>query len=345
MPVETRRESVTIYDVAREAGTSKSTVARVLAKRGYVSAETSSAVLDAVSRLGYQPDEQAQRLAKGRFDNVVDIFTAEVDYGIVLRRTKAVQHFLQVAGYDVSYHVSGRGDGMAAGTIQKLRRRKPRAIAACTWDIGPDAVAELVGYMQEGGVVVCFGTDEHISIPCDQVLFDEEQNTYMAVRHLIEMGHRNIGFNAHDDPNPEHPRIIGMRRALAEAGIPFRPEWMHNSRVYEEGGSQLAAWFLALERKPSAMCINNDVVASVFVQQLYRAGVNVPADVSVIGHDDSPIASCCMAPLTVVSQPHWTDSQIVARFLTERLTGEYDGPARRVINCGELVQRESVARL
>lgn len=345
MSVETKRQTVTIYDVARESGASKSTVARVLSKRGYVAAETCSAVMDAVDRLGYRPSEEAKRLATGRFENVIDIFTAEIDYGVVLRQVKAIHNVLQNRGFEVSYHVSGRRAGLAAKTIDKLRRRKPRAIAACTWEVREDEIAELNDYIKEGGIVVCFGTDEHVSLTCDQVLFDEEENTYIAVKHLLEVGHRDIGFNSHDDPNPDHPRIRGMKRALAEAGAEFRPEWIHNSSIYEKGGAELSAWFLALDRRPTAMCINNDVVASVFVQQLARAGLSVPKDVSVIAHDDSPIAEYCLVPLTVATHPVWSQGEKTASMLCDRVNGIYEGKPRIVITGGELIIRESVARM
>jgi len=93
------------------------------------------------------------------------------------------------------------------------------------------------------------------------------------------------------------------------------------------------------------MCINNDVVASVFVHLLYRAGLKVPEEVSVVGHDDSPVAAHCMVPLTVASQPVWPEAEMVVEFLTQRLAGGYDGPPRIIVNHGELVQRQSVARV
>jgi LacI family transcriptional regulator len=136
-----------------------------------------------------------------------------------------------------------------------------------------------------------------------------------------------------------------MKRALDEAGIAYHPEWTHDSAIYEEGGEQLTAWFLRLEKRPTAMCVNNDVVASVFVQQLYRAGLKVPDDVSVIGHDDSPIAKYCMVPLTVVTQPIWSEAEKAASLLSQRLNNEYDGPPRILIATGELVLRDSVRRL
>jgi len=345
MPTTSERKSVTIYDVAREAGTSKSTAARVLARRGSVSGQTSTVVLEAAHRLGYQPDEQARRLATGRFDNVVDIFTAELDYGVILRRIKTIQALLQSKDLDVSYHICNLQSKSKALAIQKLRRRKPRAIVACKWGLDEDAVHELNGYIHDGGVVVCFGTNEPLPILCDQVLFDEEINTYLAVKHLLDMGHRNIGFNSHGDTDPDHPRICGMKRALKEAGAAYHQKWRHDSDDYELGGSQLAAWFLALKHRPTAMCINNDVVASVFVHLLYRAGLKVPEEVSVVGHDDSPVAAHCMVPLTVASQPVWPEAEMVVEFLTQRLAGGYDGPPRIIVNHGELVQRQSVARV
>ena len=86
-------------------------------------------------------------------------------------------------------------------------------------------------------------------------------------------------------------RLRGFRRALAEVGLPMREEWFFQNPTYERGGAEMARRFLAMRDRPTALCIVNDYVALAFVVEVMRAGLRVPEDVSVVSHDDQPIAS------------------------------------------------------
>ncbi len=137
-------------------------------------------------------------------------------------------------------------------------------------------------------------------------------------------------------------RKQGVRRALAEFRLKLRPEWVLRSGMYEEGGARLAENYLALRRRPTALCIVNDVTAAFFVQQLMRRGLRVPDDVSVVGQDDTPAAAHCFVPLSTVAQPVNEVAEGVCELLKQRLDGSHEPPQKLVVR-GRLVQRESVA--
>src|SRR5437868_6271333 len=107
----------------------------------------------------------------------------------------------------------------------------------------------------------------------------------------------------------------GLRRALEETGVPLRDEVLDEDGYMEAGGEGMARHFLALSERPTGLCIVNDIVAFTFMLDVTRAGVRVPEDVSIIGHDNQPIAARCPVPMTSATQPVAQISQSVVQML------------------------------
>ena len=107
----------------------------------------------------------------------------------------------------------------------------------------------------------------------------------------------------------------------------------------------MAQQFLRLTERPTAVGIVNDYVALSFMVEVMRAGVRIPQDLSIIGHDNQPIAAYCPVPLTTMTQPVEKIVQAVADFVIERTGGEASAevPPRKAVVTGELVRRESIA--
>ena len=193
-----------------------------------------------------------------------------------------------------------------AWLIDNLIRQRPRAIICNTQSLNAAAIEELRLYQEEGGLVVCY--DFPIDLECDQVIFDREDNTYQAARHLAQWGHRRVGLAVHHFLQKDDARCKGYGRALDEAGLKPRDEWLFEGAQhldYEAGGQEIAAQFLRLRRssRPTAMCIVNDQAALAFIAELMQAGVRVPDDVSVVGHDNRPFSRHAVVPRPSAGAP------------------------------------------
>jgi DNA-binding LacI/PurR family transcriptional regulator len=337
---------VTIQDVARAAGVAKATVSYAFSGKGQLTAEKREAVLQVARDLGYEPNLHAQRLANGGCHKTISLICRDVDIGVGTRKINRIQQLLAEQGYEVPIHACGFYGGgeaeMQAALLRDLCRQRPRAIVCAAFGLHPDALAPLARYQKEGGVVVCY--DHEADLDCDQVIFDREDNTYQATRHLLEAGHRAIGLYMHGPQSswPEE-RVQGFRRALAEWGLEALEEWLFSGGLYEEGGAQLAEQFLGMPERPSGLCLVNDQAALGFIVTAQRHGLRIPQDVSLVGHDDAPAARYNPVPLTTVSHPVEAIAQQVVELLSSRIEGRYSASARRVKVRGELVRRESVA--
>ncbi|HEX8552335.1 MAG TPA: LacI family DNA-binding transcriptional regulator, partial [Abditibacteriaceae bacterium] len=327
------------------AGVTTATVSFTLSGKRNASPKTKDAIFKAAHELGYVPNPHAQRLANGGCDKTIGLLW-DIDLGVSTEQISFIQHRLDEAGFVGELHITpsyvSNVARQQAQVVSTLCRQEPRAIIVRTFELEEPALMQLQRYAQEGGTVVCYG--HRGSGFFDHVVFDKAKNVYQAARHLLDLGHRNIGFSLHaEEVNADDVGIIGFRRALAEANVPVREEWLWANCSYEEAGARLAKTFLGLKERPTAICIINDVTASTFVAQLNRKGVKVPEDVSVVGYDDAPAARYGLVPLTTISHPIAGIARPILKMLLSRLDGSYDGPARCIEVKGELVVRESTA--
>jgi LacI family transcriptional regulator len=344
----------TIEHLATALGMHKSTVSKALSGTGNVSSETRERVRLAARELGYQPNPIAQRLANGHRNPTVYIFTAILDQGLATQKIRQIQRELTLQGLEVPIYACPDPEPdtapWQAEQIRQLCRQRPRAIVCATQLVSPEVFPELEAYQRGGGIVVTY--DMPSPLACDQVIFDRENNAYRAARHLLDAGHRDLGIGMTRLPpwltegaaTSQDARLTGFRRALAEFGLTLRPEWLFQNGSYEEGGDEMAARFLAMSERPTGLCIVNDYVAFAFMIAVTGAGVRIPEEVSVISHDNQPIAARCPVPMTSVSHPAPQIAQEVVRLLRERLDG-YAGPPRTIVVQGELIERASVKPL
>jgi LacI family transcriptional regulator len=143
------------------------------------------------------------------------------------------------------------------------------------------------------------------------------------------------------DKLPAQSRQDGYQQALDEAGIPFRQEYVVVGDFEFTGGITGMHQLLALPEPPSAVFAGNDVSAVGVYQALYRAGLNVPQDISVVGYDDIELAQYLTPPLTTIHQPQEDLCRQAVDTLLDRIQGADDEP--RIISLEPtLIQRESV---
>jgi DNA-binding LacI/PurR family transcriptional regulator len=336
------RKTVTLRDVAALAGIDKATASRALSGKGYMSPQTRDAALKAAQELGFQPDLRAQHLAQGRNHNIIALLP-DNDLGVLTQQAIFIEHRLDELNFEIQIHNVPRWvnhfEERQVALVNKVRRQRPGAIIANS-AVVPGVLHELRLFMQEGGAVIGYGAK--MDLECDQVSFDSGHRAYLATRHLLELGHRELGFCFHGSIQQDSKELIGFARAMKEFGAPVRKKWLFGGGNYEEGGARLADAFLKWPHKPSGLCIINDVSASTFVTTLHRNGLRVPDDVSVVGFDDAPAARYALVPLTTISYPLETIGRHVVEFTQSRLKG-YDGPARTIAVQSELVTRSSTA--
>ena len=327
----------TIQDIAREAGVSTATVSRTLSHPERVAEPTRAAVMDAVRRTDFRINRTARNLRRRRSGSV-----------LALVPNLANPFFSEILS-GLSDVLAESGSGLLVGDTQ----------------IGPDPATRLndylVGGMADGAVIFdgrlpesmpLDGVRTPLVLACEwsgrslpSVRVDNEGGAVLAVRHLLEHGHRVIGHVTGPTANVlTQSRLSGVRRALAEAGLELRDDHVFAGDFGLASGAAAAERWLALDERPTAVFCASDEMACGFIGGLQHSGVEVPKDVSVVGFDDIEVSAHLTPALTTIRQPRRVIGERAARIVLD-LIEEGDASADGEVLPVELIQRSSVTRL
>ena len=341
-PVE--QKAVTIHEVARALGVAKSTISRALNGSPEVSDQMRQAVLSTALELGFKPNPTARKLANRSLDDTVCLISQHMDFPSGAQKLQMIQQTLQEEGHNAPIYIRGpHSSGQDVDHVDfvgNLCRQKPRAIVFNTATVKADMLVELAQFRQRGGTVVCY--DFAIDGEFDSVVFDREYSAYTATCHLLELGHRDIGFCFYKVS--DHPCWYGFERAMKEYGIPIRDEWKYPVLGTELGGAELAATFLRQSHRPTAVCVISGMAATAFVAQLYRNGLRIPDDLSIVTNDGQPLELYCSpVPLTTVTHSIFEIAHSVVALLKESLADPSPQTTRRKLVRGDLITRDSTS--
>jgi DNA-binding LacI/PurR family transcriptional regulator len=323
----------TIKDVAEAAGVSIATVSRALHGLPRVSQGTRERVLAVAAELRYVASPSAASLASGQ-TNAIGVVAPFVNRWYFATIVHSTEERLRKAGYDLLLY--------SLGTDAHERRRafsgtllRKRVDGVLVLGLHPTA-EEADALSAVGGPVAIVGAE----VPgWASVRIDDEGAARCAVRHLLDLGHRRIGFIGGADPlHTAMPaeRRAGYRAAIADAGLPAAPELEAVGGFTVAGGCDAAQRLLAIPEPPTALFAASDEMAMGALQAVRRVGLRVPEDVSVIGIDDHEMAE--LLDLSTVAQPVVSQGVLAAEMILTALTGP-ERPPPAVTVPTELVVR------
>jgi DNA-binding LacI/PurR family transcriptional regulator len=309
---------------------SKTTVSDALAGNGRLMQETRDIVLQAAKDLNYRAHPHAQSLRKKNSGEVL-LVSGSIDLGVSTRKITQIQIQLSANGYSSPiYAYSQDGDNKLnqSNLLESVARIQPRAVVCNALTLDERSREILLALQSQGVVVVCYDAEltQGDEMPeLDQVIFDRADNTYQATRHLLELGHRDIGLVSFSNSPTMPIRLRGFERALEERGLSVRPEWIFSRATNDSAefteilGAQAADYFLGQDKRPTGYFVVSDLAALAFMGQMGRAGVRIPDDISVIGHDNMPICEYVSVRLSSVSHPVDLIAQTVVDRVVARL--------------------------
>lgn len=330
------RKISTIKDVAREAGVGISTVSRVLNDSGYVSQETREKVLAAMDELQYQPNEIARSL-KRRHTKSIGLAVSEIGNPFFGEVAEAVEIAAREKIYTVLFS-STHDDPVQEELAIDLFLEKQ--VDGLIW-FAPHNKTKLQTVLKQGHVPMVVITPEPVRWDVDSICINDAGGAFEATSHLIQLGHRNIGYIAEpDDPTGSQERLRGYKAALREYDL-FLDETLIVRGTFREGsGARAAEVLIDRPQPPTAIFAANDLMAIEAIARLRAKGYSVPGDIAVVGFDDVKIASVGGIDLTTVSQPKREVGREAVRLLIDRLAGEPQA-TRQVTFSPHLVVRKT----
>lgn len=306
------RARVTLHDVAREAGVSKSTVSRMLDER-LPNSDSPKArhVREVARKLGYVRDLSAANLRRGSTGTIGVIVPRLTDtvmamfYEAVSAAAAQQSRFAIVATTDDNPEASRKA-------ADALIRRGVDGLILTTAREGDNLATEL----RERGVPFVFALRHNGKTSAS--VGDDQLGGYLATRHLIDLGHKRIGIIAGPDyATSSLGRLAGYRKALEEARIADAPELIIPSTFSIESGETAAHALLTLDHPPTAIFAINDNTAIGSMSAIAQAGLSVPQDISLVGYNDIPIVSRLPVPLTTVRVPFDRVAEVALQLLAD----------------------------
>ncbi|MEI7027845.1 catabolite control protein A [Paenibacillus sp. y28] len=332
--------TVTIYDVAREAGVSMATVSRVVNNNPNVKPQTRKKVFEAIERLGYRPNAVARGLASKK-TTTVGVVIPDISNSIFSEVARGIEDIANMYHYNI---ILSNADKKKEKEIRVINTLLEKQVDGLLF-LGGAVTEEHVQAFRTSSVpvVLCNTTTEDESIP--YVDIDHEAAAFDAVKLLIEQGHRDIGMisGTLQDRANGYLRYQGYKRALEEAGIPLRDEYVRIGNYRYESGIEVMKYFLELSDRPTAIFSATDEMAIGAIHAIQDSGLKVPDDFSIMSIDNIRMASMVRPQLTTVAQPMYDIGAVSMRLLTKLMNKEKVDMSR-VILPHEIIQRKSVAQ-
>jgi LacI family transcriptional regulator, galactose operon repressor len=332
---------VSIREVASHAGVSVGTVSNVLNRPEIVAPTTRARVQRAITELGFVPNESARQLRRGR-GRVLGLVVLDVANPFFTDVARGVDEATSSAGMAVIFCNSDGDPIREAGFLDLLEEQRVQGVLITPID---DANERLLRLRERGILVILLDRlarrADLCSVSVDDVLGGE-----LAVRHLLESGHRRMAFVGGPARLEQvRDRHQGALKAVREAGLDIDETLRH----VETPGTTVSAGRDAAERilgtprtrRPTAVFCANDLLALGVLQVLTRQRVRVPTDIALVGYDDIDFAAAAAVPISSVRQPRQALGRAAAELLIDEAGNPDTHQHRQVIFEPELVVRES----
>lgn len=300
----------TIDDIARIAGVSKTTVSRVLNHKPDVDPATRQRILQIVQEQGYVPSIAASGLAGGH-SRLIGMLVPSFTWPNIPDLMRGIAGVIEQTPYEMVLY-SINETNTAQNRDEVINRIFATQLTAGLLAIfpGQEASASITRLYNKGFPVVVI--DDQVAQTTPWVSADNVTGAYLAVRHLVRLGHRRI---AHIQGPPEYlvsqDRYNGYRQALLEAGITPDPELVLQGDFLPLSGRTCASAFfeMPLETRPTAIFAATDQMAYGVLAAAEACGLNIPQDVALVGFDDDEPSVHIRPPLTTVRQPSFEMGQ------------------------------------
>lgn len=334
----------TISDVAKLSGLSVSTVSRVINNKPHVSEAKRKKVLEAMDALGYSP-LQAARQMRGSGSGNVAVVVPTLTNNFFAHLVDSIERTCHRYGYrTLIIQTYGECSG-EEDALNLLRMQHADGAILCSIE---NPWSMIKNYTQYGKLVVCneYNEDREISMICAK----QYEGFRKATDYLLEKGNKKLAYCTGastlvlqpEGLNIDSDRYRGYVEAISNVGGTVDPRRLYTNVHTLEDGRKLMHQMLELskEDRPDAVIAGSDEVAAGMVIEGLANGLWIPEDISIMGVDDQPLASCIQIPLTTIRQPIREEGAYAAREMIRQLKDGADDAIRRELNL-ELVIRKS----
>ncbi len=295
---------ITIYDIAKEANVSISTVSRVLTGSAPVGQETSKKVRQVLQKYNFQPNMAARNLTKHP-SKMIGVVLTDITHPFYSTIFASLQQSALQENYSLLLYNAMNNVALESRGLEYLKQHQVDGLIFLGGRINhvtlaPKYVRELKEFSEN--IPTLFMNGDIPSLHCHQVYTDEADGVTQLVEYLLGLGHHKIAFlGGSDDITVTGVRDGAYRKALVQAGIAIREEWIIRSDFSISGGMSAMEQLDALPERPTAIVAINDLVALGIRKYCGTHHIRIPEQLSLVGFDDVYLAEVISPELTTVS--------------------------------------------
>jgi LacI family transcriptional regulator len=332
-----RSHRPTIHDVARRAEVSSTTVSHVLNRTRVVADDTTARVIAAVEALGYHTDAAARSLRSHQRHIVGLVITNPHNRGFA-SFMDGIDEILTPAGYSVIVSTTRGDPDREIASLRTMHEQRVDGLILASWTGGSEEYLHRLG---ENGLPMVQLNRTSSTVACDTLYLDYGAAGSLVARHLIELGHRHFGILGLNLETSGHVFLKGWFDVLAGVRLGQESTIGRSGVSREDVGYNLAREILGEAPRPTALVTINLPLALGTLLACQDLALAVPGDISLVTMGDAGWTRIAAPPVTAVADalPEW--GRLAARFLLERIQGDYAGPPRREVFPPRLIVRGS----
>ena len=333
-----KKSTITIKDVAKQAGVSISTVSRVINDSKPVTDEVKQKVLDVIKETGYIPNPLARSLVTKK-SQLIGVIVPEVSDSFVNEILNGIEEVAKMYDYEILLANTYSDKAQELKCINLLRAKQVEGIVMISWKVEE----EHINYIQNCGIPASYISKTARDYDIHTVSVNNTEATYDMTKYLIEKGHKDIAFimTSQDDTVLEMERLSGYEKALKEKNIKINKDLIkYGETTYEAGYSSMKE-LLNEGKVPHAAFVTGDEAAIGAINAICDAGYRVPEDISVAGFNDVKIAKIYRPKLTTVHQPLYDMGAVAIRMVIKMIIKE-PLEDKKIELPYRIVERESV---
>ena len=329
---------MTIYDIAKKAGVSASTVSRVVNNKPGIKPETRRKIQELLKECSYTPNETARGLVK-RSSRMIGILITDIRYAHYMDIAFFVEQELSRAGYTCLIVNTGIPDESKVEAIHRLAQRQIDGLLMVGSTFQCAAVQEAIE--QDLPDIPVAMANGYLPLPnVKGVLVDECNGVAECIRLMQSRNHQKIAFIIPNSTPSNLQKQQGFEQAIRQGTHPECAEWVYRSPTSLEDGYRVTNQILQEHPDVEGLMFCEDEAAVSAVRALLDAGVPVPEQVSVIGTDNTRYCEICNPKLTALDNMMLEMSMESARILLESLNGSNSLPAR-IMLFSRIIERET----
>ncbi|MCR1899541.1 LacI family transcriptional regulator [Irregularibacter muris] len=309
-----------IREVAKKAGVSVATVSRVLNHPHTVSSPTMELVLATMEKMQYTPNGLARSLALNR-SSTIALLIPNILNPLYPQVAKGIEDVAHQKGYNILLCNTEEKQDKEQDYVEMLLEKRVDGIILTASQLKEKDIQKI---KNQNIPLVLIGRNIE-NMEANMVFTDYYMGAYQMTQHLIEIGYREIahitGLKCQEESKE---KLRGYERAIQEAGISLKNNWIIEGDNEIEGGYLGAKKLLRLKEPPQAIFAANDLMAIGAIDAIKSNGLTIPGDIAIVGFDDIKMASLVEPKLTTISQPVYKMGLIAARLLFESIESKHN---------------------